>query len=174
MKRLFILASFILSLNYSLFGQQIEWVTTDRDDYLIEHPKDWVFEESGFSGTTFIIMSPVDSETDQFNENINLLIQDLSGYDLDLDAFVELSTDQILTLMNDSEIVESTRVTSTPYNYHKVIYSTTQGELYVKFIQHYWVIDDEALVLTFTSEKDQFDNYAPVAEKIMNSFQVKE
>ena len=119
------------------------------------------------------MFSPLSSKEDQFRENVNLIIQDLSQHQIDLDQYVELSETQIRSLIDDSKILESVRLTSNDLSYHKVIYSGKQGILDLKFEQYYWVVNEEAFVLTLTCEESQFDNYQEIGEKILNSFQVK-
>lgn len=46
-------------------------------------------------GTSLIILSPLESEKDTFRENVNLLIQDLTGLDIGLDQYTKISEDQM-------------------------------------------------------------------------------
>jgi hypothetical protein len=62
-----------------------EWNSIDDSKYFINYPSDWELNNSGLMGTSFILFSPVSSSQDNFRENINLLVQDLSQYDLNLD-----------------------------------------------------------------------------------------
>ncbi|MBK7681894.1 MAG: hypothetical protein IPJ26_05200 [Bacteroidetes bacterium] len=39
-------------------------------------------------GTSFIIFSPLENDEDKFKENVNLLMQDLTGQNIDLDKYV--------------------------------------------------------------------------------------
>ena len=94
-------------LNLSLYGQTKDWNTFKKDSYTIDYPKDWELDESGQMGTSFILFSPLTSQKDQFRENVNLLVQDLTGYNLDLDKYVEISEEQVKTLITDGKIIES-------------------------------------------------------------------
>ena len=121
-------------------------------------------------GTSFILFSPLTSQQDQFKENVNLIIQDLTGYNLDLDKYVEISEGQIKTMITDGKIIESKRITSRTLNYQRVIYTGKQGIFNLKFEQYYWVVGNKAFVLTLTCEETQFDNYQVTGEKVLNSF----
>lgn len=149
------------------------WKSFTNDNYLINYPDNWELNKSGQMGTSFILFSPLSSEQDQFKENINLLIQDLSEHNLDLNKYVEISETQIKTLVTDGEIIENERITSKNFNHHKVIYTGRQGILNLKFEQYYWVIEGNAYVLTFTCEESQFEDYQETGEKILNSFNIK-
>ncbi|PRY85882.1 PsbP-related protein [Mongoliibacter ruber] len=172
MNRLLIWGAIFLTSNLSLFGQTKDWNTIEKDNYSINYPKDWELNESGQMGTSFILFSPLTSEKDQFKENVNLLVQDLTGHNLDLDEYVKISEGQIKTMITNGKIIESKRVTNQSLNYHKVIFSGKQGDFNLKFEQNYWVVGDKAFVLTLTCEETQFDNYKLKGEKILNSFKL--
>jgi hypothetical protein len=148
----------------------IEWKTLDQSKFSIQYPSTWELNQSGQMGTSFIIFSPLENDEDKFKENVNLLMQDLTGQNIDLDKYVEISEGQIKTMLTNSTLIESTRVKKESEEFHKIIYSGDQGIFHLKFEQYYWVIDDKALVLTFTCETDQFFKFVNTGEKILNSF----
>ncbi len=141
--------------------------------FSVQYPQDWELDDSGKMGTSFILFSAVASDKDSFRENVNLIIQDLTSLNLDLDKYVEISESQIKTMITDGKIMKSERITSGANQYHKVIYTGKQGDRKLQFEQYYWVINNEAYVLTLTCEKSQFSAYQEVGERILNSFQIK-
>jgi len=147
-----------------------DWKKFDQSNYSIQYPPSWDLNISGQMGTSFILFSPLENEDDKFMENINLLAQDLSGLNIDLDKYTEISEGQIKTMVTNSSIQESRRMKINRSEYHKIIYSGEQGIYQLKFIQYYMVINDKAYVLTFTSEENKFEDYIEIAEKILNSF----
>ena len=151
----------------------IEWKTLDQSKFSIQYPSTWELNQSGQMGTSFIIFSPLENDEDKFKENVNLLMQDLTGQNIDLDKYVEISEGQIKTMLTNSTLIESKRVKKESEEFHKIIYSGDQGIFHLKFEQYYWVIDDKALVLTFTCETDQFFKFVNTGEKILNSFTQK-
>lgn len=150
-----------------------EWKFISEDNYKIEYPSNWDVDNSGIMGTSFMLFSPVSNELDKFKENVNLLIQDLTGYDMNLDQYVEISEGQIATLITEGEIISSERKKQGEKEYHKVIYTGKQGIFDLKFEQYYWVMDNQAFILTLTCEEDEFYNYQETGEKILNSFEIK-
>ncbi len=178
-----ILLSFLL-LSVSAFGQKTikesgnktttnEWQTFEQSGYSIKYPSTWELDQSGQMGSSFIIFSPLESDKDKFMENVNLLVQDLDGYNLDLNQYIEFSEEQIKTMLTNSTVIESKRVKDDKGVYHKIIYTADQGVFHFKFEQYCWVINDKAFVLTFTSEQDKFVEMAEIAEKILNTFILK-
>ena len=149
------------------------WKTFDNSNYEIQYPTKWELNQGGQMGTSFIIFSVLESENDKFKENVNLIIQDLSGQNIDLNKYTEISEGQIKTMVTNSNLIESKRIKNVRNEYHKIIYSGDQGIFHLQFEQYYTVVNDKAYVLTFTCEKDKFVDYKEIGEKILNSFKVK-
>jgi serine/threonine-protein kinase len=123
--------------------------------------------------TSFILFSPLESENDPFKENVNLLVQDISKYQIDLNEYTKISEGQIKTMVSNGTIHESVRVKNDKGEYHKLLYSGDQGIFHLTFEQYYWVINDEAFVLTFTCEQNKFAQMVETGEKILMSFILK-
>lgn len=155
--------------------QQIinDWKKLDQSDYSIFYPSTWELNQSGQMGTSFILFSPLESDKDMFRENINLLTQDLSGLKIDINKYTEISEEQIKTMVTNAILIESKRVKNGKDEFHKIIYSGDQGTYQLQFEQYYWVVNNKAYVLTFTSEKNKFTDYKETGEKILNSFTLK-
>lgn len=66
----------------------------------IDYPEDWEMQEK-FMGTVAIFLSPQESSTDQFRENLNVITQDLSEQPTTLDEYAQTSLAQIKQLMTD-------------------------------------------------------------------------
>ncbi len=144
-----------------------------EDNYTIRYPAEWTLDQSQQMGTRFILLSPLSSAEDQFKENVNLIVQDLSAYELDLDQYVAISEDQIKTMVSNANILLSERGEENGLAFQKMVYTGQQGIYDLKFVQHYWVEDQKAYVLTFTAEADQFDASRPTGEKILDSFRIE-
>jgi len=175
---------YFLLLSNTAFGQTTlkesgnkttikEWKTLDQPGYTIKYPSTWELNQSGQMATSFIIFAPLESDKDKFKENVNLLVQDLTGYNLDLNKYTEISEGQVKTMVTNSALIESKRVKDDKAEYHKIIYTGDQGIFHLKFEQYYWIINNKAFVLTFTSEQDKFVDMIETGEKILNSFILK-
>lgn len=147
-----------------------DWVQLNENGYAFQYPKDWTLDQSGQSGTTFIVLSQPDSPDDKFRENVNLLIQDLSGLGIDLGKYTEISLDQVKMMLTNGNIIESTRKKAYGETFQKVVYTGDQGVYRIYCEQYYWVKENKAYVLTLTCETDQLDSYKELGEKILNSF----
>lgn len=183
MKRMLYLINAVLIFNLFACAQQVEevkketakkdWETFSDSNCEIQYPSDWEESTSGEYGTTFILYSPNEGPSDKFRENINFMIQDLQGQIKDLDAYVELSESQVETIVKNGEMITSKRENNKNGEHHKMIYYGTQGDMNLRFEQYFWVKDDKAYLLTFTSEKDAFKRIEKVSKKIVASFRLK-
>ncbi len=152
---------------------QKEWNILDESGYSIQYPTNWELNKSGQMGTSFYLFSRQTSEKDQFRENISLIIQDLTGMNIDLGKYVEISEGQIKTMITSGVIVESKRQKSGDYDFQKILFTGKQGIFDLKFEQYYFVDKQKAYVLTLTCEINEFDQYKETGEKILNSFKLK-
>ena len=76
-------------------------------------------------------------------------------------------------MFSNENLILSKRIKNKESEFQKTIYSGKQGQWHLKFEQYYWVQNDKAFIVTFTSMIDEFNNYKDVAEKILNSFKIK-
>lgn len=175
MKKLLVLI--LLSANIVLSQTKTkttpEWKTLDGTEFSIQYPSNWTVDKSGQGGTSFILFAPEDIMGDMFKENVNLLIQDLSGKNMDLAKYTELSITQFKKMMPGSTLVESKRLKGAKFDFQKVTNTAKQGDLNLRFIQYYWVVLNRAFVLTFSCEEGKHAAYKENSEKIMNSFKFK-
>jgi hypothetical protein len=147
-----------------------DWQKLNGPNYSVQYPPDWELVESRQMGTDFMLFSPLESDSDIFKENVNLLVQDLSGFNLDLDSYVQMSEKQLLAVITDPVIIESKRMKAGSSDYHKFLYTGKQGQFKLKFEQYVWVEDKKAYILTLTCEDEKYSDYRETGEAILNSF----
>jgi len=159
----------------SVFAQKIDslksnaWKTVEKG-YKIQFPGNWTFDDSGKSGSTFFILSPKEDEKDEFRENVNLIIQDLGESGYDLKKFMELTEDQIKSLVPGSQILENTLLSGNKGNYQKLIWSGEMGGRKLKFEQFIYVHEKKAYILTLSVELLKWTQYGNIGESILKSY----
>jgi hypothetical protein len=141
-----------------------------KRNYKLQYPNTWTIDTSGKMGTEIFIFSPKENENDKFRENINFIIQDLSGQNIDLDKYARITEQQINDVATDGEIYDSKKIKTAESEYYKMTYGMTQGIFKLKIEQYYFIKDEKAFIITFTSELDKFDVFKSVGEQILNSF----
>lgn len=139
-----------------------------KKGYSIRYDSTFRLDESGRNGVEFYLFTPT-SSGDDFSENINLMIQDLGVLKYDLNQFIALSEKQIQA---SGKLVESIRKNEKGQEFHILIFEAKMNGLDLKFLQYDFVKNDKAYVLTFSSKRNEFENYLKEIEKVMNSFEL--
>ncbi|HUR31878.1 MAG TPA: PsbP-related protein [Saprospiraceae bacterium] len=163
---------FISIANYC-FSQQDksnEMINFVNNEFKLQYPESWTLDTSGQWGAAVMIFSPLESEADQFNENVNVLIQDLTGQNINLEKYKQITEEQITTLATDGKIIESAIVMIGNEESFRFMYTMTQGIFKLKISSVCLIHNDQAYLITFTGEVDQFDDYKSIGEQILNSF----
>lgn len=184
MKSITLLIFFLLLGSTLTFGQNTpagasgidtkNWKTFKGSGFSIQYPDTFDLDESELMGTSFILFSKQVKDDDLFKENINLIIRDFSGQDIDFNDYVKDSENQIETLITDGKLLSSKRLTdSFGKECHRVIFTGKQGQLELKWIQYYWLLNGKSYSLTLTCEESQFDTYVKDGEAIMKTFKLK-
>lgn len=154
-------------------ANQNNWKTLDESGYSVQYPTSWELNRSGQMGTSFMILAQLSSAQDKFRENVNLIIQDLTGQNIDLNRYVEISEGQVKSMGASANLLESKRLNSKGKNFQKVVYTLNQGLYNLTIEQYYWVEKEKAYVLTLTCETAEFAKYKEIGERILNSFKLK-
>jgi len=183
MKGLFILLLAVCHFN-SIGGKEFpvympkssvnpDWKTYAGTGYSIQYPPEWEMDLSGKMGASFFIFSPLESDTDQFRENINLFVQDLSAQKMNLDQYANLSEMQIKKMVTNVDFIENKRIIRGTDTCNNLLYKGDQGIFHLEFEQQYRIYDNKAYILTFTAEASKFQKYKEIGENILNSFAFK-
>jgi hypothetical protein len=171
-KLLFVLLANIF-ITIPIFAGSVNNNTHSSSNYDIAYPSDWKSDTSKTMGTDLILFSSLTDSNDTFRENVNVLVQDLSAYDLTLDQYVQISEKQVKTMITDGKIILNERKAGPRGEFHKMIYTGKQGVFNLKYEQHFWLVNKKAYVLSFTCEESQYVKYQQIREQIMNSFKLK-
>lgn len=176
--RIPIVLSVFIFLAFAINGQTKpenteNWRQYSCSNFTVQYPSSWEINLTGAAGSTFAIISPVESDKDQFRENINLMVQDLNGTLVTtLSDFVNISEDQVLSLAPNGKLIKSEKTTASSKECQHFIFAFKQGERNLVCEQLVWIINNEAYVLTFTSEEDKYDEYKSIGKKLLSKFEL--
>ena len=152
------------------FGQ-VDFKKLEEENFSISYPQNWRLDTTGQMNTSFILFSEL-KEEDLFQENVNLLIQDLSNQGFTINSYAKLSENQIKGMVVNGEIIESKF--NVENNHHTLVWSGLVNNRSLKFKQYFFLKDEKAFVLTLTTLPETYDEYIQVGNKILNSFKIKE
>ncbi|MDQ3047329.1 MAG: hypothetical protein M3R27_07255 [Bacteroidota bacterium] len=95
--------------------------------------------------------------------------QDLTGQDIDLNKFSKISEDQVRANLSPTAIVESKR----EKDHHTLMFKGLIQGRQLKWKQHFYILNQQAYILTYTAEEKNYDKYSDIASSIFNSFKLK-
>ncbi len=169
---LFLVLSTLTNYCFSQTGRTVKLLNFAKDSYKFEYPNSWRLDTTKKIGAELFIFSPLENEADKLSENVNIMIQDLSGKNIDLGRYKQITDQQVMELATDGRIFESSISKKNKEELYKITYAMTQGNFRLKITSVCYIKNDKAYLATFTSEFDKYDNYRKIAEQILNSFAV--
>jgi hypothetical protein len=140
-----------------------------KNNFTIRFPASWRIDSSGLMGSQVFLFSPLENPADQFRENVNVLIQDLAGSQVDLQRYKEITESQIDQMVTDGKLLESNIVKSDRPHY-KVVYEMRQGKFLLRIISLCYIRDEKAYLVTFTSELAKAELYNKTGDLILATF----
>ncbi len=138
----------------------------ETSEFLISYPSSWEIHKD--QKLEFIVNSPLEGD-DNFVENFNVMKQDLTGQDIDLNKFSKISEDQVRANLSPTAIVESKR----EKDHHTLMFKGLIQGRHLKWKQHFYILNQQAYILTYTAEEKNYDKYSDIASSIFNSFKLK-
>jgi PsbP len=163
-------STIILSFWIFVLTAQTDFLTFSENGYQISYPQTWSLDSSRMMGSQFFLFSPLESETDKFKENINLIIQDLAGQTIDLEQYATISEGQIKQFFSESNIIESKIDNSEQGQFLKLLYTIKQGNFNLKILSICFIKNGKAYLLTFTTEVDKYTKFEKLGQQIIDSF----
>lgn len=147
------------------------WEIISESDYSISYPKNWTLDQSGTDGVAFMITSPSESDGDKFTQNVNMVIENLGG-EISLDQYADAAVNQLKHEFPNNYLKKEKKKFNR-IDYYKIIFFINQNGMDFKLQQHYFVKNNKAYVLGFTTGIDDFDKDIALGEKILKTFKLK-
>jgi hypothetical protein len=111
----------------------------------------------------FFLYSPLEDDYDDFQENCNLMKEKLPGK-YSMEEYMKASINAVKDVYTGLVIEETGK------NYY--IFSGIVNDIEVKQIQYYYIKNNIAYILTFTSAPETFTDYFAIFKKIAESFKI--
>ena len=163
-----------IDINISEINAQTKTPTLDKtyknDVYKISYPNGWRVDDSKVNNADLFLFSPLKAG-DNYSENINVLIQDLKGMDMDLEKYKKISENQFATVLSNSKILESKIINTKGKNYYTLSFSYPQGEFNLKGTSICYIKNEKAYLVTFTALETTYIEYKEIGEKILMTFE---
>jgi serine/threonine-protein kinase len=153
-----------LPSNFLIYENKVEGIK-------IGYPADWTKKEQ-YMESVVAFLSPKESPSDTFQENVNIIVQDLSAQPMTLEEYTELSINQIGQLVTNANIIESEATSLANNPGHKLVYTGIQGEYELKWMQIWTIKDNKAYIITYTAQIDKYSDFLEPVKQMIDSFEI--
>lgn len=143
-----------------------DWKTAEFKNYTVSYPSDKRMIKNTTQGTFTIYMN--------LRDNITMEINDLSGYSLSLSEYSRQYLEHLKSQYN-TKVLQNVKATtgSLPCQKISCAYDDGHGEIKLKAMYSIWVKNNWAYTMSLTCAPDNFDEWKPITQKVMDSFKVK-
>ena len=137
----------------------------------IKYPAEWTKQEQ-VMGAVVVFLAPTEGPSDIFQENVNIIVQDLSAQPMTLDEYTELGLGQIEQFITDANILDSTTATLAGIPGGRLVYTGKQGQYDLKWMQVWTIKNDKAYVISYTAEIGRYSAFLETVEEMIDSFEI--
>jgi hypothetical protein len=148
----------------------------------IQYPSSWAgmqLRADPFAQTNTSIVSifeaPRENQSDPYRENLIISVQGPLDDTISLEVYTQNSLNAFSTMSDTIMVLESSPSTLSGLPAHEIIYSSILGNLNLKKMQIFTIVNDNtAYVVTFGAEESQFNKYSHVIMKMVNSIRINQ
>ncbi len=137
----------------------------------MDYPSTWTVNDAS-EVVAVAFSSPLESSEDAFHESVNLAMNDLSGENMDMEAYTTLLLEQVSAAYPDAVITEAKDAVLDSSPARMIVFSFQGQYGKLKSMQTWTIKDKTAYVVTYTAEESNFDNYRATAEKMTASLDI--
>lgn len=139
-----------------------DWKEYEGTGYSISAPQIWLKHE--YESSDLTLANSV-TAADGFTENITVVIQDVSAYDMDLESYKDLSLNQYEYL--NYTVISTDKMTVNGVEGYYLVCTTETDGLLCYCAQYFTLIDDSAYIFTFAADTK---GYQELSEEVKNIF----
>ena len=147
------------------------WKEYVNDEFKISFPSNWSFDDSGINGTSAFISSELESVSDLFSENVNLIIQDLTGQNIGMEEYISLTKSQLSQL--NAKHINIDKIENHSYGQESNLeYEFKHGIYNLRTKQRVIIANNKAYLATYTGTVSDFNKYLSTGDQILKSFKL--
>ena len=163
----------IIVVNMFFLGSSQSTVYKSKDgSFRMKYPVSWQLSEN-HGGAAVFFQSPKENDLDTFYENVNVVVQDLRSGAMTLNEYSDVAMNQVKAVFKDSiVVVEEKRYSLSQQEGFKFVFIGKGADLEVQMMCVWTIKDDIAYQITYVAERDSFEKYIAVVEKLISSFRI--
>jgi hypothetical protein len=145
--------------------------TLSKAAYSIRYPADW-FLEPGADTKTFTVKAPADSGLiDNFVENLNMVVNDVTGYDAK--QYAAFSKGYLPQKIKQFVVLEDKKGSFAGKDSWFMVFKGIQFGKKLQWKQYYIMKGSKVHILTFTCEAIRYKQYIKTVDAMIASYVVK-
>jgi len=144
--------------------------SNQNESFAIGLPDAWEKRE-GFMGTTVLALSAQESSSDTFRENVNVAVEQLQ-FSMTEKKYVEASIAAMKIGLTDFTLEKRGALAGEKGMIPYLIYSHRQGVFRLKVLAGLTAVGSRGYAISFSTTEENFDQWRPIFEKILRTFQV--
>ncbi len=161
----------ILTVAFFYFrGQKFKEYSNLKLGFSIQYPSSWLLEENK-EGAAVVFYSPKSNALDLFQENVNIVVQDLDG-SMTLDEYTKTAVDQLKAVFQqNADIQESKEIKISGREGYKIVFIGKGDNTQLKYLCAWTIVGNQAYQITFTAMTPaDFDKYISFVNGMFKSF----
>ena len=164
-----------IGFNKNMYRQFLAYANKDYS-FVIKYPENWSARELNdpITGEIVVFSSPREGDSDLFRERVYISVEFLASELTTLDEYTQLIIDKIPKEKGEEiEIYEDKKITLDGHPARKVIYSRKQGDILLRQMEAFTIINNHVYIITYISERAKFSKFFDTAEKILKSWEIE-
>jgi len=137
----------------------------------ITFPEDWQ-EKRGAMGTAILALSPKEDANDNFQENVNVVTEDVPA-GMTTGDYVKTSLGSMGDILTDFKVVSNVPTTVGGKNAVALTYNHRMGNYKLKVLAYMIISSGKGYVITCTAMEGSFEKYKAQFEEVCRSFRVE-
>lgn len=160
--------SFLVGCMNTTTNAPDKWQThiDEANHFSINYPDMW---QKNIKGSTLTFLSSKENDKDGFNENVNIIVQDLSKQPINIEEYTALTKKQVVSAFGESAIISLKNIKLGNFSAKEMVYNMNYKGRNLKIKQDWVVKGNTAYLLTYTAEPQEYDHFLETASKIMDS-----
>ena len=170
-----VLSVAVIAVILFLFFKDYRFKKYDRPNnhFSISYPANWRMEENA-NNVNVIFYSPLDSDLDFFQENVNVVERSYPQDPQDIKGYAELAVKQMQAVFKENFVLLSMEPTFLSfYPAYRITFIGRGPQAELKFLILCVRKGEFSFQMTYAAVSSQYDKYLPKVNKMINSFQLK-
>lgn len=147
--------------------------TNTQHGFKLAYSPEWEVKNEQDEIVAVMLMAKLlDDLDDKFNENVNIIVQNVEVKDLQLDQYTEKNIDDIKSTIDGVLITDKKDLKIGGHPAKMIVFTGNYGDAKLKWAQTYMVKGSYGYIFTFTDTPEDYDNHKKYYEEILNSFEL--